>query len=241
MILGFKPNIGFAGLTAAGKTTHSKLLAQVLGYEYISATEILLDLAQVRTDSQHAWFTSYDAIEKAREGDRVDKQLEEAISLCLQRKNGLVIDSWAMAYIYPGPMIRIWIDSDIPSRMRKCYVSQGDNPMHTLEECLDLIQKKDSDSRSRFLLRHHFDLFKDMNRYDAILTNSSLIPEATEEYADRGIESFKKVVHDVVEYFIAKIMGKPTSHTVQSLHRLHRPYIITLREIPWSFSSESQQ
>lgn len=28
-------NLAFAGLTAAGKTTHSKILAEQLGFEYI--------------------------------------------------------------------------------------------------------------------------------------------------------------------------------------------------------------
>jgi hypothetical protein len=35
-----RPNIAFAGLTAAGKTTHAKILAEQLGYEWISATTL---------------------------------------------------------------------------------------------------------------------------------------------------------------------------------------------------------
>ncbi len=37
-------NIAFAGLTAAGKTTHARRLAADLGYRYVSATDILLEI-----------------------------------------------------------------------------------------------------------------------------------------------------------------------------------------------------
>ena len=41
-------NIAFAGLTAAGKTTHARRLAADLGYGYVSATDILFEILQVR-------------------------------------------------------------------------------------------------------------------------------------------------------------------------------------------------
>jgi hypothetical protein len=37
-------NIAFAGLTAAGKTTHARRLAADLGYSYVSATDILFEI-----------------------------------------------------------------------------------------------------------------------------------------------------------------------------------------------------
>jgi cytidylate kinase len=37
-------NIAFAGLTAAGKTTHARRLAADLGYDYVSATDILFEI-----------------------------------------------------------------------------------------------------------------------------------------------------------------------------------------------------
>lgn len=41
-------SIAFAGLTAAGKTTHAQRLAADLGYDYVSATNILFKILRVR-------------------------------------------------------------------------------------------------------------------------------------------------------------------------------------------------
>jgi len=49
-------NVAFAGLTAAGKTTHAQLLAADLGYDYISATDISFEILPVPGDT-HPWFT----------------------------------------------------------------------------------------------------------------------------------------------------------------------------------------
>lgn len=50
-----RPNIAFAGLTAAGKTTHAKILAHELDYEYVSATKIILDMRDlIAKKSEHA-------------------------------------------------------------------------------------------------------------------------------------------------------------------------------------------
>lgn len=49
-------NIAFAGLTAAGKTTHAQRLAADLGYDYVSATNILFEILRVPRDT-HPWST----------------------------------------------------------------------------------------------------------------------------------------------------------------------------------------
>lgn len=63
-------NIAFAGLTAAGKTTHARRLAADLGYSYVSATDILLEILRVPDPGAHLWFTQLDAITAARERRR---------------------------------------------------------------------------------------------------------------------------------------------------------------------------
>jgi cytidylate kinase len=40
-------NIAFAGLTAAGKTTHARRLAADLGYSYVLATDILFEILRM--------------------------------------------------------------------------------------------------------------------------------------------------------------------------------------------------
>jgi cytidylate kinase len=188
-------NIAFAGLTAAGKTTHARRLAADLGYGYVSATDILLEILQVRDRIAHLWFTQLDAITAAREGDAVDDELEARLKGLALNSDRTVFDSWALAWISPSPMVRIWIESDLPSRTRKCLVSLGDQP-RPLAECEALLRAKDDHNRAMFQRRHGFDLFTDRERYHAVLCNSHLIPAATGPESRRGIERFALVVRE---------------------------------------------
>lgn len=230
-----RPNIAFAGLTAAGKTTHAKLLAEQLGYEWISATALLLDLLGMGEKQEKVWFTNYEQIQKAREDERVDIELERRIRVLAQRKDGLVLDTWAMAYIYEGPLLRLWIESDEASRVRKCYVSQGQKKILSLSECHWLLHEKDEKTRSQFINRLKFDLFTDMSRYDTILSNTDLIPEPTDQYSRAGIRTFAPVVHDVVCYLVNQARCTVSQESVQSLQAKYGAMIQKVNERPWSF------
>jgi hypothetical protein len=97
-------NIAFAGLTAAGKTTHAQRLASDLGYSYVSATDILFEILQVPDPGAHPWFTQLDMINAAREGDAVDDELESRLAALARTRDRTVFDSWALAWISPSPM-----------------------------------------------------------------------------------------------------------------------------------------
>jgi cytidylate kinase len=187
-------SIAFAGLTAAGKTTHAQRLAADLGYDYVSATDILFEILRVPRDA-HPWFNQADTISAARDDGAVDAELESRLVDLATTRDRTVFDSWALAWICPVPVLRIWIESDLPSRTRKCLVSLGDEP-RPLAECEGVLRAKDDYNRAMFRHRHGFDLFTDRGRYHAVLCNSHLIPAATRRESRRGIEEFGPVVHD---------------------------------------------
>lgn len=187
-------SIAFAGLTAASKTTHAQRLAADLGYDYVSATDILFELLRVPRDA-HPWFNQADAISAARDDGAVDAELESRLVDLARTSDRVVFDSWALAWICPVPVLRIWIESDLPSRTRKCLVSLGDEP-RPLAECEGVLRAKDDYNRAMFRHRHGFDLFTDRERYHAVLCNSHLIPAATRQESRRGIEEFAPVVLD---------------------------------------------
>lgn len=190
----FTSNIAFAGLTAAGKTTHAKRLAEQLGYDYVSATEILLDMLGIDDPSDQVWFTRLEEIQVARGDGAVDTELEECLVSMSRKRQRTVFDTWALAWIGDDPLVRIWIESDLESRVRKCLVSQRSKQLGT-EEYKRLIQDKDEFNRHIFRWRHGFDLFTDRHRYDAVLCNSHLIPVATAAAANSGIEAFAPIVY----------------------------------------------
>ncbi len=64
-----------------------------------------------------------------------------------------MFDSWALAWICPVPVVRIWVESDLPSRTRKCLVSLGSDP-RPLGECEAVLRSKDEYNRAMFLRRH---------------------------------------------------------------------------------------
>jgi len=195
-------NIAIAGLTAAGKTTHARILAECLGYRYVSATELILRITQLKEDPRGVWFRNFEKLEALRAGDSLDDELERRLlAIATAPDDRVVFDTWGLPWLYHGPLVRIWIESDAPSRLWKCYVSHlPDNP-RSFTECAEFIQKKDDSTRERFLRRHGFDIYTDHDRFDAILTNTHLISGPTVEATLNGIAAFAPIVRATAECF----------------------------------------
>ena len=215
-------NVAFAGLTAAGKTTHAQRLAADLGYDYVSATDILFQILRVPRDP-HPWFNQAGAISTARQDGAVDAELESRLVDLARTRDRTVFDSWALAWICPVPVVRIWFESDLPSRTRKCLVSLG-GESRPLGECEAVLRSKDDYNRAMFLRRHGFDLFRDRERYHAVLCNSHLIPSATEQESRRGIEAFAPVVRDAA---LAVLKADPDG--LAELHARHPREVLGVR------------
>lgn len=192
----------FSGLTAAGKTTHAKLLAQDLGYAYVSATEILVELSGVhRDDGESIWSNAekYAYIQNLRTSDALDDELEDRLLHMVRTQTHTVFDTWAMAWLADVPTLRIWVDSDRLSRTLKCLVSDRDRGIGICD-AIEIIDKKDSDTRAIFLRRHGFDLFTDYDNFELILSNTFLISEATEKATQEGIARFAPIVLNAVKH-----------------------------------------
>ncbi|WP_139235256.1 cytidylate kinase family protein [Actinopolyspora lacussalsi] len=192
------PNVAISGLTAAGKTTHAILLAQSLGYRYVSATEVLLELTGVSSTRDRAWFDEHERLQEARESGEVDDELDRRLVQLAAENEGLVIDSWGIAWTCQAPMVRVWLDSDATSRTWKCYVSQGNPPQYDLYGCAELVSGKDISTRNMFLKRHGFDIFGSRDIFDVILDNTHLIREPTQQSANQGIKEFEPVMFSAV-------------------------------------------
>ncbi len=192
-----------SGLTAAGKTTHAKLLAAELGYRYVSATEIIADMIGI---GRHEigpgfWLKHGPAIRKIRDETDLDRSLDERLVATTAAEEGLVIDAWALPWLETtGRCVSIWIESDRWSRTLKASVS--DHNRRSLSWYATFITSKDDESRSRFLSVHGFDLYGTREHFTLELNNSDYISVPTRVEADRGIAGFRSVISDTLKDFL---------------------------------------
>lgn len=104
-------NIAVSGLAAAGKTTHARLLARWLDFDYVSADE--------------SWpgrmrFVQGVGVERHGAKTDGDSSVEVVINTlvdALRTRDRTVFDSWAAPWLPASvPCIRVWIESTLDSR-----------------------------------------------------------------------------------------------------------------------------
>jgi cytidylate kinase len=181
-----------SGLTAAGKTTHGKLLARHLGLPYYSSSQLIAELVGV----SGPWTPDMDV---ARADDDIDLEADRRICQAFDSAERGVFDAWALAWLSDGKAIRVWLESDLPSRVRKAAVTElrrGSTPR--LQDLESLVTAKDEFSRAQFQRLYSFDLFTDQDVFDVTVNNSGFIPEASILCSDAGIVSFAGVLHGLI-------------------------------------------
>jgi cytidylate kinase len=188
-------NIALCGLTAAGKTTHAKLLAKDLGYRYVSGTATLARLCGLEFDDDAPRWLDIGPEIEARRHDGIDALLEDELVRLSCDQDAQVFDVWALPWTSEDPsLLRIWLESDRASRAAKCYVSQLEEASRDLAECASVVDAKDQANRDLFRRTVGFDLFVDHDVFNVVLDNSSFITAPTREAADRGIAAFAPIV-----------------------------------------------
>ena len=205
-------NIVISGLTAAGKTTHSRLLAAFLDYEYVSATELVMAIAGIKnTTTDRVWFRGDAKVRKALTSIETAKELTRQLTELAASKRHVVFDSWGLAWAFDGPLVKIWIESDRLSRSWKCYVSQGAAPTLSVVECKQLMDEKDLATRKTFSQEYGIDIFADRDVFDIVVDNSWLIRAPTRDAADAGILRFDETLRKV---FSQLLHGQPLDDLV---------------------------
>jgi cytidylate kinase len=179
--------ITVSGLTAAGKTTHARRLADELGLPYFSASQIVSRLS----GQPGPWSPRIDTVRAERD---IDAEVDRHITHLFETAPAGVFDAWALPWLTAAPAIRVWIESDQPSRVRKAYVSELRRGRVPDEQAVqELVNTKDRFSQQQFKIRHKFDLFIDHDVFDIVIDNSAYIPVASIAASDHGIESFHPV------------------------------------------------
>jgi cytidylate kinase len=181
-----------SGFTAAGKTTHSKLLANGLGWDYLGVSGLFRQLLSRPRMANRDWDPEVD------ECRRVASEADPAVDQLILRRidesaRPLVVDAWLQPWLCARTdAVRVWLGSDGPSRLLKARVSFMRSGMPPPDNLDSQIRDKDQFSAVRFKQLYDVDFGPDSAVFDLIFDNSRFITEATVAASDRGIAAFKQ-------------------------------------------------
>jgi cytidylate kinase len=208
-----------SGRTAAGKSTHGRLLARDLEMPYVSATQILARLVAERTGSrlEQRWQPSLD---RARGADStIDDDLDAEMTGLFSGSSEGVFDACLLPWVAPDvPAVRVWLESDFPSRLRKCVVSHWDVQI-SWGDAQERVVGKDAFTSTRLAQSCGGVYEPDADRFEVIVSNSDLIPEATPEAARAGIASLQPVLLGAVKFAAGMTLEQPKSEWILRLGR----------------------
>lgn len=161
------PHICIYGLTAAGKTTHAKLLAQQLDCDYVSASQLMFDELGYRDSGDNStWLRSAAEISAKREDGSVDREVNRRLLELAARVERIVFDSWTLPFIIrdiptvKGSVALLRLESDVRSRAVKSIVSLGAGARLSMSDAIRLIGEKDASSHQIFARTFGFDIFR---------------------------------------------------------------------------------
>ena len=165
--------ICLAGLTACGKSTAARRLAERFGLKYVSGGTALKELAlkQGYRAQKRGWWESAEGIRflKQRTHDpKFDKQIDAEL-LELAARGNVVFDSWTMPWLSKIGF-KIWLEVSVEERARRLTRRDG----ISLSDARRIIEEKDSRTKHIYERLYGFSLGEDYSPFDLVLDSESL-------------------------------------------------------------------
>lgn len=197
-----KRNIAITGLTATGKTTHSKITVAQFGFNYVSASSILRRQAGLSGEPPADFWLSTPGIELSRR--IIELGIDELLREAEDTGDQTVFDCRSLPWLAKSEMLSLWLESSIESRVWKALVSHGSSSKVSEDQVLEEINLKDERDRENLWNTYGFDLFVDREPMDVVLDISDLISAPTIEASWRSIQVTQDIISAIVGLYLTR-------------------------------------
>jgi cytidylate kinase len=172
--------ICIAGMTACGKSTVARRLAQKYGLKYVSGGAALKELAiqmGYKAEERGWWETTEGMrfLERRQRDFRFDKQVDAELLKWAEQGN-VVLDSWTMPWLFKNGF-KIWIEVS-PQERAKRLVRRD---KISLREAEKAITEKDGKTKRIYERLYGFKLGEDFSPFDLVLDTELLSANETFE------------------------------------------------------------
>jgi cytidylate kinase len=165
--------ICLAGLTACGKSTVARRLAQKFNLDYVSGGTALKKLALKLgyKAKERGWWESAEGLrflEDRTRDQQLDKQVDHEL-LKMAKKGNIVLDSWTMPWLSKTGF-KIWLEVSPEERANR--LTYRDHI--TQNQAKRIIKEKDGKTRQIYEKLYGFKLGEDYSPFDLILDSELL-------------------------------------------------------------------
>jgi len=172
--------ICIAGMTACGKSTVARRLAEKYGLKYVSGGTALKELAMrmgYKAQVRGWWETTEGKrfLERRLHDFRFDKQVDTEL-LSWAEQGNVVLDSWTMPWLFKNGF-KIWIDVSPQERAKR--LARRDKI--SLREAEKAITEKDGKTKRIYERLYGFKLGEDFSPFDLVLDTELLSAKETFE------------------------------------------------------------
>jgi CMP/dCMP kinase len=200
--LRYAGNICISGLTAAGKTTHSHLLAGELGLTYVSGSQIQLNFMGVSPIQTRDFWITPEAKKYWNEEqfNRIDAELLRIET----RSDGIVFDTSTMPWRHKKPALCIWLESTLESRCLKSMVSHRGRGNITASQYPKMIKEKDAATVDLYKQLYDIDIGKNLSCFDLVLDISRTLDKPTLENSMRSIAVVHSLIRPAAAWYLTQ-------------------------------------